>query len=281
VKLQTISSLFSFFVGHFCPPGSGSTADQTESGSGSETLYYPPPTKNRLDAIVIVLLVISLFLSFFFCASKRGEFIFVSQGMYSHWCRQTMAGKESRFFLLFLLDDRRTRIRIQKAQKHTDPSTDPDPQHCSQAFTRFVYKGMLPALSKPAAGGGGGKSVEEALNLLGQGFLRGGLGSSFLKSAAGGSAAPSPELRVGVSQAYVAAFAWLGPAWTERHLHAALTHVLDLAGGSSRSAASHTELVYTREVFVWIRWGVGGGGACSEGLTQEVHKEMSSILDNQ
>ncbi len=109
---------------------------------------------------------------------------------------------------------------------------------------------MLPALSKPAAGGGGGKSVEEALNLLGQGFLRGGLGSSFLKSAAGGSAAPSPELRVGVSQAYVAAFAWLGPAWTERHLHAALTHVLDLAGGSSRSAASHTELVYTRKVFV-------------------------------
>jgi hypothetical protein len=108
---------------------------------------------------------------------------------------------------------------------------------------------MLPALSKPAAGtGGGGKSVEEALNLLGQGFLRGGLGSSFLKSAAGGSAAPSPELRVGVSQAYVAAFSWLGPAWTERHLHAALTHVLDL---SSRSAAaSHTELVYTRKVFV-------------------------------
>ncbi len=113
----------------------------------------------------------------------------------------------------------------------------------------LFIKGMLPALTKPAAGGGG-KSVEEALNLLGQGFLRGGLGSSFLKSAAGGSAAPSPELRVGVSQAYVAAFTWLGPAWTERHLHAALTHVLDLAGGSSRSAASHTELVYTRKVFV-------------------------------
>jgi hypothetical protein len=33
---------------------------------------------------------------------------------------------ESRFFLLFLLDDRR--IRIQEAQKHLDPM-DPDPQH--------------------------------------------------------------------------------------------------------------------------------------------------------
>jgi hypothetical protein len=32
-------------------------------------------------------------------------------------------------FLLFLLDDRR--IRIQEAQKHTDP-TDPDPQHWLQ-----------------------------------------------------------------------------------------------------------------------------------------------------
>jgi hypothetical protein len=30
------------------------------------------------------------------------------------------------FFLLFLLDDRR--IRIREAQKHSDP-TDPDPQH--------------------------------------------------------------------------------------------------------------------------------------------------------
>jgi hypothetical protein len=30
------------------------------------------------------------------------------------------------FFLLFLLEDKRIRIRIQEAQKHTDP-TDPDP----------------------------------------------------------------------------------------------------------------------------------------------------------
>jgi hypothetical protein len=34
--------------------------------------------------------------------------------------------EESRFFLLFSLDDRR--IRIQEAQKHMDP-TDPDPEH--------------------------------------------------------------------------------------------------------------------------------------------------------
>jgi hypothetical protein len=40
--------------------------------------------------------------------------------------------QEPRFFLLFLLDDRRIRIRIQEAQKLTDPTdpdSDPDPQH--------------------------------------------------------------------------------------------------------------------------------------------------------
>jgi hypothetical protein len=39
-----------------------------------------------------------------------------------------MVIKKSRFFLLFLLDDRK--IRIRKAQKHADPhpAPDPDPQ---------------------------------------------------------------------------------------------------------------------------------------------------------
>jgi hypothetical protein len=42
---------------------------------------------------------------------------------------------ESRFFLLFLLDDKRIRIRIQETQKHMDPTdpdpdSDPDPQNC-------------------------------------------------------------------------------------------------------------------------------------------------------
>ncbi len=40
---------------------------------------------------------------------------------------------EARFYLLFLLNDRRIRIRIQEAQNHSDPGdpdSDPDPQHC-------------------------------------------------------------------------------------------------------------------------------------------------------
>jgi hypothetical protein len=40
--------------------------------------------------------------------------------------------KESKFFLLFLLDDRR--IFIKKAQKHIDP----DPQHCFFCIEEFT-----------------------------------------------------------------------------------------------------------------------------------------------
>ena len=142
---------------------------------------------------------------------------------------------------------------------------------------------MLPAViaaqSKTTAGG---KTVDEALNLLAQGFLRGGLGS-FLKAATTGSSV-SPELRVGVSQAYVAFLTWLGPAWTERHLAAVLGHVLELASGSAaRSAASHTELVYTRNCVAFVLAALLGRqlrekaqlAACKE-LTAAVGRSLNS-----
>ncbi len=46
---------------------------------------------------------------------------------------QVTKQKESMFFLLFFLDDRR--IWIRKVQKHMDP-TDPDPQHCGYQVPR-------------------------------------------------------------------------------------------------------------------------------------------------
>jgi hypothetical protein len=33
-----------------------------------------------------------------------------------------------------LLNGRRIQIRIQEAQKHVDPDSDPDPQHCQGVF---------------------------------------------------------------------------------------------------------------------------------------------------
>jgi hypothetical protein len=144
---------------------------------------------------------------------------------------------------------------------------------------------MLPAMSAAAQSktpGGGGKSLDDALSLLAQGFLRGGL-ASFLKAATSGSSL-SPEVRVGVSQAYVAFFSWLGPAWTERHLAALLAHVLELASGSAaRSAATHTELVYTRNCVAFVLASLLGRqlrekaqlAACKE-LTAAVGRSLNS-----
>ncbi len=122
---QTTNMIFLrcfFFVGHFCPPGYGSTADQTESGSGIRNIVLSPsPTKKSLDAVVIGLLVISSFLSifsFFSCASKRVELIsaLFLQAMYSYWCNSVLRIRD---------DNPRSRIliftrpgsRIQKYQQ--------------------------------------------------------------------------------------------------------------------------------------------------------------------
>jgi hypothetical protein len=48
------------------------------------------------------------------------------------------------FFLPFLLNDRRIRIRIQEARKHVDPvDPDPDPQHCSFIYIFFNFLLLL------------------------------------------------------------------------------------------------------------------------------------------
>ena len=82
-------------------------------------------------------------------------------------------------------------------------------------------------------------SLEEALNLLGQGFLKGGVGS-FLKGSL-----VSPELRVGVGHAYVEMIRYLGPVFLERHLVTIVQHILELAS-NPKAGNSHTESVCSR-----------------------------------
>lgn len=114
------------------------------------------------------------------------------------------------------------------------------------ASTQDIGKGRaramfpLPPAKEKQEKGKGERSLEDALNILGQGFLRGGLGSSLLKGST-----VSQELRVGLSHTYVAMARALGPAWLERHLHPLLTHLLELAA-SPRTAGDHTESVLTR-----------------------------------
>ena len=100
--------------------------------------------------------------------------------------------------------------------------------------------------------GGRVTSLEEALGLLGQGFLRGGLGS-FLKGTGDlmKSGGVSAEVRVGVSHSYVVMVRSLGPGYLERNLATILSHVLELAS-NPRAGSSHTELVCSRNCVTYI-----------------------------
>lgn len=101
-------------------------------------------------------------------------------------------------------------------------------------------------------------TLEEVLELMATGFLRG--GSGFLKS--GGEmlkgASVSREVRVGVTQAYVVFVTALGGQWLERNFAVFLSHLLELVA-HPRATQTHVEAVYSRRcVSFALRATVGG-----------------------
>jgi len=95
-------------------------------------------------------------------------------------------------------------------------------------------------------------TLEDALSILGQGFLKGGI-ASFLKGTGDlmkGSVV-SQDLRVGVSHAYVAMVRALGPVWLERNLSSVLNHILELAS-NPKAGSNHTEAVCSRNCVTYI-----------------------------
>uniref|UniRef100_A0A8B9IWV3 HEAT repeat-containing protein 5A n=1 Tax=Amazona collaria TaxID=241587 RepID=A0A8B9IWV3_9PSIT len=80
-------------------------------------------------------------------------------------------------------------------------------------------------------------SLEEAMQLLGTGFLRGSCG--FLRASGDmlkGTSSVSRDVRVGVTQAYVVFVSTLGAQWLERNFSAFLSHVLYLVSQSHPKA---------------------------------------------
>ncbi|XP_062973856.1 HEAT repeat-containing protein 5A isoform X2 [Elgaria multicarinata webbii] len=80
-------------------------------------------------------------------------------------------------------------------------------------------------------------SFEEALELLGTGFLRG--SSGFLRASGDilkGTNSVNRDVRVGVTQAYVVFISMLGGQWLERNFSALLSHLLDLVSQSHPKA---------------------------------------------
>lgn len=85
-------------------------------------------------------------------------------------------------------------------------------------------------------------SLEEVLELLGTGFLRG--SSGFLRASGDmlkGTSSVSRDVRVGVTQAYVVFISTLGGAWLEKNFAAFLSHILSLVS-QSHPKATQTQI---------------------------------------
>ncbi|KAL2083308.1 hypothetical protein ACEWY4_021081 [Coilia grayii] len=127
-------------------------------------------------------------------------------------------------------------------------------------------------------------TLEEVLELMATGFLRG--GSSFLKSGGEmlkGGASVSREVRVGVTQAYVVFVTTLGGQWLERNFATFLSHVLELVA-HPRATQTHVEAVYSRRcVSFALRATLGGllgekaQIAAAKEICQAISKQMRAV----
>uniref|UniRef100_H3B3B5 HEAT repeat-containing protein 5B n=1 Tax=Latimeria chalumnae TaxID=7897 RepID=H3B3B5_LATCH len=127
-------------------------------------------------------------------------------------------------------------------------------------------------------------SLEEVLELMATGFLRG--GSGFLKSGGEmlkGGGSVSREVRVGVTQAYVVFITTLGGQWLERNFAIFLSHVLDLVS-HPRATQTHVEAVYSRRCISFILRATVGGLlgekaqiAAAKEICQAIAKQMRAV----
>ncbi|XP_060243460.1 HEAT repeat-containing protein 5A isoform X2 [Meriones unguiculatus] len=104
-------------------------------------------------------------------------------------------------------------------------------------------------------------SLEEVLELLGTGFLR---GSSGLLRASGdmlkGSSSVSRDVRVGVTQAYVVFVSTLGGAWLEKNFAVFLSHILSLLSQlNPKATQTQTDAVCCRRCVSFILRATIGG----------------------
>ncbi|XP_034040274.1 HEAT repeat-containing protein 5B [Thalassophryne amazonica] len=127
-------------------------------------------------------------------------------------------------------------------------------------------------------------TLEEVLEIMATGFLRG--GSGFLKSGGEmlkGGGSVSREVRVGVTQAYVVFVTTLGGQWLERNFATFLSHVLDLVS-HPRATQTHVEAVYSRRcVSFMLRATLGGllgekaQIAAGKEICQAISKQMRAV----
>lgn len=109
-----------------------------------------------------------------------------------------------------------------------------------------------------------GKSLklEDVLNILASGFLRGGTGGFLKSSAAGemikGSGNVNRDIRVGVTHTYVEFGRCMGGMWLERNMSEMLNHMFSLAS-NPRASVFHVDAVYARKCVMFMLRSLVGG----------------------
>lgn len=130
-------------------------------------------------------------------------------------------------------------------------------------------------------------NVEDVLNLLASGFLKGGIG--FLKSSAAGemikgsSKEINREIRVGITHAYIEFVKSMGGLWLERNISLFLNHILDLVA-NPKATPTHVDAVYARKCVLFImRCSIGGllgekaQIAAAKEICQIIIKQMNAV----
>ncbi len=119
-------------------------------------------------------------------------------------------------------------------------------------------------------------SLEEALNLLASGYLRGGIG--FLKAGEmiKGSSTVNREVRLGISHAYVAFVNEMGASWVEKNIVFFLDHLFEVLT-NAKSCATHLDAIYSRRCVTFILRMVIGKVLSENGQFQAL-KEIVKII---
>ncbi|XP_048732913.2 HEAT repeat-containing protein 5B-like isoform X6 [Ostrea edulis] len=111
--------------------------------------------------------------------------------------------------------------------------------------------------------------LEDVLNLLSVGFLKGGIGSGNINR----------EIRVGVTHAYIEFVKSMGGLWLERNISVFLNHILELVA-NPKATPTHVDAVYARKCVLFIiRSAIGG--LLGEKAQIAAAKEISQIIVKQ
>uniref|UniRef100_T1KZX8 HEAT repeat-containing protein 5B n=1 Tax=Tetranychus urticae TaxID=32264 RepID=T1KZX8_TETUR len=122
-------------------------------------------------------------------------------------------------------------------------------------------------------------TLDEVLNLLALGFLKGGIG--FLKGGPkdmikGGSVV-SKETRVGVTHAYVVVVNRLGNHWLEKNMNKYLSHLLELLA-NPKCSSTHVDAVYARRCIGFVLRSILGKNLGEKSQAQAV-KVLVAIIN--